>query len=141
MSREISESEWRAAGEADAGRTWQDFSDAELISCDAALAHFDEPSFVYHIPAFMWFAVRHCAVEWRNPAWSLVGGVVFSVTNRDPYNLGRYKKFSSDQREAVIAFLELIAKCSRDNRASYAQKALDRYWKTAEASKPLILVP
>jgi hypothetical protein len=58
MSREISETEWEAAGKIDAGRNWGDFSDEELMSCDAALAHLEEVSFVYYLPAFLLFAVR-----------------------------------------------------------------------------------
>jgi hypothetical protein len=141
MAREISESEWKAAGELDAGRTWLDLRAEDLIACDAALSHFDEASFVYHIPAFMLFAVHHRAVEWKHPAWSLVGGIVFSLTNRSAYSLGRYKRFTSDQRKAVISFLAFIAEDGRDSNASDAQKALDRYWMTDDASKPLIIVP
>lgn len=51
MSREISEKEWRAAGEVDAGRSWQDYGDGELMACDVALAHLDEEAFVYYLPA------------------------------------------------------------------------------------------
>jgi len=72
MSRRISDDEWRRAGELDSGRSWKDFSDDDLIACDAALSHFDEPSFVYYLPAYLVFALRHCAVEWTHPAWSPV---------------------------------------------------------------------
>lgn len=47
MTREISDAEWRAAARKDSGRTWREFSEDELISCDAALAHLEESSFVY----------------------------------------------------------------------------------------------
>ena len=46
MSREISNDEWRRAGELDAARSWKELSDDELMACDTALSHFDEPSFV-----------------------------------------------------------------------------------------------
>ena len=51
MDREIPEKEWKDVGDSDAARTWQDITDEELISCDAALSHFDETSFVYNLPA------------------------------------------------------------------------------------------
>ena len=141
MSREISEKEWKETGLIDEGRTWRDFTDDELIACDAALAHFDELSFVYHLPAFLLFALRHHGVEWSHPAWSLVGSVVFFTTHREPSMLGRYKRLSPSQREAVICFLEFIAEHGRGSNGPDARKALSRYWKTAEASKPLIVVP
>ena len=45
MSREITDEEWRRAGELDRGRSWNEFSDDNLIACDAALSHLDEQSF------------------------------------------------------------------------------------------------
>jgi len=141
MSREIPDREWNDAGKIDAGRTWRDFTDEDLKACDVALAHFDEPSFIYHLPAFLLFAVRYCTVEWPHPAEHLVGTVVFSVTHRSPYTLGRYKRLSAEQRMAVIAFLELIAAEGNHNERPLAQKALARYWKTDEGTKPIIVVP
>jgi len=141
MSREITDEEWRRSGELDRGRSWNEFSDANLIACDAALSHLDEQSFVYYLPAYLLFALRYCTVEWQHPAWTLVGAVVFSVTHRTPYTLGRYKKLTPDQREAVIAFLRFVAKCRTDSIASDAQQALARYWLTHEATKPLIILP
>lgn len=140
MSREISENEWTHADKLDAGRSWKEFSDDELIACDAALSHFDEPSFVYYLPAYLVLALRHCVVERPHPAWPAVGSVVFSVTHRTPYTLGRYKKLNSEQREAVIAFLRYVARCRTDSIASGAHKALTRYWMTDEAAKPLVII-
>jgi hypothetical protein len=141
MSREIPETEWEAAGKIDAGRNWGDFSDEELMSCDAALAHLEEVSFVYYLPAFLLFAVRHCNARWSDPTESLVGSAVFSVTHLEPYSLGRYKRLTSEQRAAVIAFLEFMTENGNVHRRPQAQNALKRYWRTDEASKPLIIVP
>jgi hypothetical protein len=141
MAREIPENEWKDAGKRDAGRTWQDLTDEEIISCDAALSHFDEASFVYHLPAFLLFAVRNCSVDWPDPSEPTVGSVVFSVTHRTPHTLGRFKRLSTEQRAAVVAFLELIAEKGSPYERPEAQKALDRYWKTDEASKPFFVIP
>jgi hypothetical protein len=141
MSRAISDKEWNDAGKIDAGRTWQDVTDEEVVACDAALAHFDEESFIYYLPAFLIFALRHCDVVWPHPAWDTVGNVVFFVTHREPSMLGRYKRLSASQRQAVICFLEFIAEHGRGSNAPDAQKALKRHWKTDEATKPLIVVP
>lgn len=141
MSREITEREWNEAGQADAGRAWSDFSDQDLMACDSALSHFDETSFVYYLPAFLLFAVRHCSVTWPNPAERLFGSVVFAVTHRTPYSLSRFKRLSTEQRAVVVAFLELVANIGNDQERPQAEKALLRYWKTDEASRPLILIP
>ena len=141
MSREISEKEWDAAGAVDAGRNWQEFADEELMVCEVALAHLEEEAFVYYLPAFLRFAVRHCAAGWPDPTESLVGSAVFSVTHRSPYSLGRYKRLNPEQRAAVVAFLEFMAENGNDNERPQAEKALKRYWKTDEASQPLIIVP
>jgi hypothetical protein len=141
MDREISQKEYKDVGDRDAGRTWQDITDEEVISCDAALSHFDEASFVYYLPAYLLFAVRNCSAGWPDPAESTVGSVVFSVTHRSPYTLGRFKRFSAEQRAAVIAFLELISEKGNHHERPEAQKALERYWKTDEASKPFLIAP
>lgn len=141
MSREISEEEWQEAGRIDEGRTWRELTDEQLMACDAALAHFDDASFVYHLPAYVLFALRHHSVEWPHPAWSLFGSVVFFTTSRTPSMLGRYKRLSPLQRAAVICFLEFIAEHGSGSNASYAEKALSRYWKTDAATQPLIVTP
>jgi hypothetical protein len=141
MTRKIPEQEWNDAGKRDVGRTWQDLTDEELISCDAALSHFDESSFVYYLPAYLLFAVRNHNADWSDPADTTVGSVVFSVTHRTPYTLARFKQFSTEQRAAVIAFLELIAEKGNEYERPEAQKSLERYWKTDEASKPFFTIP
>ena len=141
MARDIPKDEWDSAGKLDANRTWKEFSDEELMLCDTALAHMDEESFVYYLPAFLLFALRHCNVAWSHPASTLVGSAVFSVTHRSPYSLSRFKKFTPEQREAVVCFLEYMTRYGDDHNASHSKKALERYWKTDEAGKPLIIVP
>jgi len=141
MDREIPEEEWSAAGKADAGRNWMDFKDTELMARDEALAHLDEAAFVYYLPAFLLFAVRHCNSDFSDSAAPLVGTTVFSVTHFSPYSLGRYKRLDVAQREAVIAFLEFIATHANKYQQEQASKALAVYWKTDEASKPLIIIP
>jgi hypothetical protein len=141
MIREITETEWEAAAVLDAGRSWQRFADEELMACDAALAHLEEQSFVYYLPAFLRFAVCHCTAIWPNPAESLLGAVIFAVTDNTPYSLGRYKRLNASQREAVIAFLEFMARNDSLYERRMAEQSLTRYWKTDEVTKPLIIVP
>ena len=141
MSRRISEEEWIAVGLPDAGRTWQEFTDDELLQFELSLAHFDEESFVYYLPAYLRFAVRYCDVDVLHQASNLKGSAVFSVTHRTPYTLGRFKKLSPAQRGAVVCFLKFMTEHGDAFNADLAQKALERYWETDEADKPLIIVP
>jgi hypothetical protein len=140
MTREISEDEWARTGELDAGRSWKDFSDDELLACEAALSHLDEPSFIYYLPAYLIFALRHFGADWQDTAWELVHATVFAVTNRTPYTLSRFKKFSPAQREAIVAFLKFFASHRTDGIGSDAQEALARYWLTKKAAEPLIVI-
>jgi hypothetical protein len=95
---------------------------------------------VYYLAAFLSFAVRHYNARWPAPQEPLLGSVVFAVTHRTPGTLDRFKRLSPQQREAVAAFLELVAEQGNDQERPQAQKALARYWKTDEASKPLIII-
>lgn len=121
----------------DAGRTWDTFPDTDLISCDAALSHLDEPGFVYYLPAFLLLALKHIDVEWDHPAWMVAGGAVFAVTDRSGYSLSRFARFTPAQVAATRAFLEFVANSGTDH-ARDAQLALDRYWNTDREGKFLI---
>jgi hypothetical protein len=59
IRREISEDEWRRAANEDKDQTWPMLSDAGLMECYCALSHFDDQSFICHLPAFLTFAIRH----------------------------------------------------------------------------------
>ena len=135
IRRRISESEWLQAANQDAGQTWQTLSDAALMECSCALSHFDEASFIYHLPAFLRFAVRNVATPFLTPEQSLVGAVVFAVTQRSPYSLARYASLTSAQRAVVVSFLRFIALQSK-RHGQDAQKALERYW--LKPPEPLI---
>lgn len=141
MDREISEEEWDAAARSDAGRNWQAFSDEELESREEALAHLDETAFVYYLPAFLLFTIRHCNADMSDLAQRLVGSTVFFVTHLSPYSLGRYKRLSAAQRAAVISFLEFMEANGSKYERPQATQGLTLYWKTDEASKPLVIVP
>jgi hypothetical protein len=138
MSRELTEAEWEAAGAQDSGRTWQAFTEDELIACDSALSHLDESDFIYYLPAFLLLALRHLEVKWDHPAWTITGSAVFSVTSRSGYSLSRFARFTPEQVAAVTAFLNAVAQSSGSN-AQDARVALDRYWNTDRAGKFLLL--
>ncbi len=129
MARDITRQEWREAGRSDAGRTWNQFDEQELISCNDALAHLDEASFAYYLPAFMLFAIKYCDAGCPHEASELVGTTVFSVTHRSPYSLSRFDKLSPSQRDAVISFLDHMSEHGDPYNSDLAVKSLRRYWR------------
>jgi hypothetical protein len=130
LSREIPESEWSEAARLDLDRNWRSYSDDELIACEAAVAHLPDDAFTYYLPAFLSFAAKHVNVRWPRPEWELVGAVVFSITNRSPFNLARFKRLTTLQRAVVVQFLEIVGSSTEQAHAADAEKALARYWKT-----------
>jgi hypothetical protein len=137
LSREITPEEWEAEGAKDRGVIWTAIEVSALLECEAALSHLDEDAFVYYLPAFICFAIRHLDSPDHDHA-SLVGATVFAVTHRSNYNLSRLKRLSDAQIDAVISFLRLI----RDGGgfdATLADKALQRYWETPDARRPTLI--
>jgi len=127
IRRHIGDAEWREAARRDAGQTWKGLSDTSLMECPCALSHLDEQSFIYHLPAFLTFAVRHVAAPFLTVEQDLVGSVVFAVTDRSPYSVARHVLLTSPQRDAVVSFLQFIQSCGQ-RHGQDAQKALERYW-------------
>jgi len=140
LDRAISDDEWDKEGQKDRHIFWPDLSIDQLVECEAALAHFDEQSFVYYLPAFLRAAVQNADVDVLHPLSGIVGSTVFSVTDRSNYNLARLKRLTHQQIDCVIEFLKYISAHSRF-RSQDAEKALKRYWLTPEARRPLIYVP
>ena len=141
MAREITDVEWKAAADSDGQKNWRDYSDDDLLARKSALAHLEPDGFVYYLPAFLCFALRHYRDEWTNHAWSLSGSAVFFVTERSPYMLTRYERFTPAQRDAVVSFLEFIAQEGQWSESQQAEKALKRYWKNPKPATVTIHVP
>jgi len=125
--RKISDEEWARATETDKNRTWRSYLDDELVACRSALAHLTGDAFVYYLPAFIGSAARHIKADWKDKHWALVGAVIFYLTDRSPYNLGRLDLLSPEQRKAAIYLLKLAAKSEIDE-SSDAEESLARYW-------------
>ena len=137
MRREIGEAEWEAEGRRDSGVCWTQVPADTLIECDAALSHLSEEAFVYYVPAYMRFSMQ-CLTRPIGGPNDVLGTTVFHLTDRANYSLGRYKRLSEAQIQAVIAFLRAV----RDGGGFYgdlAAKALQRYWETPESRRPSII--
>jgi hypothetical protein len=134
IRRTISESEWRQAASRNAGSTWAVVSDSTLIECSCALSHLDEQSFIYYLPAFLAFAIRHVDTSFLTPEQYLVGSILFAVTDRSALSLSRYALLTPLQREAVVSFLQFMQQS--EPHGQDAQKALERFW--LKRPQPLI---
>jgi len=135
IRRDIGDGEWQGAAKRDAGETWAMLSDTSLMECSCALSHFDEQSFIYHLPAFLAFAVHHVAAPFLTVEQNLVGSVVFAVTDRSPYSVARFVRLTPGQRAAVVSFLRFMQFHSQ-RHGEDAQKALERYW--LKPSEPFV---
>jgi len=97
MSRCITTPKWEAERLKDGAIPWPMLSDA-LVECRDGLAHLDEESFAYYLGGFLRFAVNHLDASLLSPEDELLGSVVFSVTQRSNYNLGRLKRKNHTHR-------------------------------------------
>jgi len=141
LTRTITSEEWAAAHAKDGHIHWTDISDASLLEFNDALAHLDEEAFAYYLGAFLRFGVRHVAGKVLSREAELLCSIVFSVTHRSNYNLGRLKRLNDVQIECVARFLQFLVEFS-STHTTEAADALARYWLTPEARRrSIVYVP
>jgi hypothetical protein len=138
LSKKISDAEWEAEGARDRGLSWSQVADEQLVECEAAISHLDEESFVYYLPAFLRFAVRHVDVGISGENGILMNSILFGVTNLSNYNLGRLKRLNEGQIACVTEFLQFFAERS-ECYGSDASEALKHYWLTPDAHRKTII--
>ncbi len=138
LSREISSVEWEAEGAKDRSLSWMQIPDEQLIECEAGISHLDDDAFVYYLPAFLHFAVRHIDVGIAGSEGTLMNAIIFAVTNFSNYNLGRLKRLNEAQIVCVTEFLQFIAQ-HNETYGSDAVEALNNYWLTSDAKRKTII--
>jgi hypothetical protein len=137
LDREISEAEWDATGRLDRCVSWKGVASVTLIECDAALSHITEDGFVYYIPAYMRLALRQL-MDSVDPQWGAYGSTVSHLSGTSNYALGRYKRFTDPQIDAVIAFLQRV-RTAGGFEGKMAAEGLVKYWETHEARRRTII--
>ena len=137
LDREISQEEWDTTGRIDHAVVWKDIQPSVLIACDAALSHISEVGFVYYIPAYMRLALNQLGAV-ADPQWEAFGSTIFHLTDRSNYTLGRFKRFSDTQIDAVTDFLRQI-RAAGGFEEKMAEEALEAYWETSEARRRTII--
>jgi hypothetical protein len=142
MSREISEQEWEAAKLLDPETDWRHVPALSLDECDAALSHATPLSWLFYIPAYMKRALE--LLDDDSPDSNLPGSVIFHLSFQRSqqglswYALERFKQLTSQQVEAVVAFLNYIVAHPSEStwNADRATEALNSYWGLPASKRP-----
>lgn len=137
MSRPIADSEWKEAGRNRIDTVWTEVPDSEIEECGCVLAHMGPKEFLYYLPAYIRYSLRH----YRRPIWEtdIIGATVFSVypskkneaTYR--YTMNQLSLLNQTQKELIIEFLEFVSRYAEDVQKPGAKVALERYWLTKDA--------
>jgi hypothetical protein len=101
---------------------WSEVPDEKLRCFNNVLNFLDGKGWVFYIPAFMIWVLRHLddtTGEHRDLGWS----TVYSITNGGT----RSRLLNADQAQSVCRFLQYLARHFKDWQ-SEAQKALDLCW-------------
>lgn len=132
MAGEITDEAWSDAGRNRVDDCWQELPDSEIEECECILAHMGAEEFLYYLPAYMHYSVRHVTTPISEN--DILGTTVFSLfpstQNADLYN---YKEkqlslLTRKQRNVVIEFLKFVASNACSVQRPDAEKALIRYW-------------
>jgi uncharacterized protein DUF6714 len=147
MSREITDEEWESARGRDSQLDWRDVPSAYLDECDAALAHLSPQGWHFYLPAYLRRALELLEVDLLS-TW-LPGSVIFFLNFPPPskgldwYRLERFKRLSTDEVRAVVAFLEYVVANPTNDVPSYSEdaaRALKRYWSLSPHERPQGLI-
>lgn len=85
---------------------WQDLPDSHIEKCTYALPHLDSQGMHYYLPALICHYLR--SQRLRGSHHSLLFTLEPSTGDLKTYQRKRFKPFTFEQREAILAFLEFI---------------------------------
>jgi len=132
MSREITDSEWDAAGFGRTDTRWQEIPDSEIQECGVLLAHMQARDFLYYLPAYMLKAVRD--IQDGSTGSEIVGSFVSCVypsnrsTSSRAYTLSQLSLLTQPQWHAISEFLKFVAEFGDDHDRAEASKVIQRFW-------------
>lgn len=120
--------DWLEPGTIEPANAWPDLAEQHLLDAGDAPLVLDGPAFVYYLPAFLVFVVRHLddAATLKRGAMMLAQALS-TVTDLGARNLASYAQLDRLQRAAVVAVLRHVAARSVIHGPE-AQRALQRYW-------------
>lgn len=137
MSGDISASDWARAANLRVDAIWQDIPDVEIKECGNQLAHMQADEFLYYLPAYMRYAVKHVTLSiWES---DILGGVVFSlspksqITALNLYHLAQLVLINKSQKNSIVNFLNFLATTADEVHRPDAMKAIERYWNHSDA--------
>jgi hypothetical protein len=122
MTREITAEEWAQAGRKRADTKWQDIPDSEIEECDCQLAHMQAKEFLYYLPAYMRYSVKH----YQRPIWEtdIIGSSVCSLYPSS----SQLSLLNGAQKLVIVQFLKFVESMADDVQRPYATIALERFW-------------
>lgn len=110
------------------GATWPDSGDQHLLDGADAPVLIDGPAFVYYLPGYLVYALRHLDDHARVVGGTtLLAQAISIVTDLSPRSIDNYVQLDTRQRDAVVAVLRHVARFSVVHGRE-AQRALERHW-------------
>lgn len=104
---------------------WQAIPPEDLQRCYSSLSFFDADGMRFHLPAFI-LAELEGKVD---------AGIIFHLTQLDDFGLSKFSTLDSEQRTAVLEFLEW---CLGEDEYEFDHpaiiRAIDAYWRNKHHS-------
>jgi hypothetical protein len=120
--------DWLDSGESSLTASWPDLAEQHLLDGNDAPVFLDGPAFVYYLPAFLVFALRHlddAATLKRGKL--MLAQALSTVTDTSARHIANYAQLDRPQRAVIVAVLRHVATHSVIHGPE-AQRALTRYW-------------
>lgn len=141
MSREITAKEWYLAGKNRVDNSWQEIPDSEIEECDVLLSHMIDGEYIYFLPAYMIYSLKHYTSSALASDSFILGSTIYSLSAaskqidlRD-YQISKFKLINETQKAAIVEFLRFIAMSQESIYGNDALAALNSYWESSEELK------
>ena len=124
----VSEARRDKARKRDLDLRWQDIPADHIMRCPNALPHLDPVSFRFYIARFMVWTLNHYTRDKTMVSdHTIYAFCLHSDAEINRYMHRRFATLSEPQRDAVCAFLRLMADAPMHVDARVAQRALDMH--------------
>jgi hypothetical protein len=130
MTRPITDAEWNQAGRNRVDKTWMEIPDSEIEECDVQLSHMMNNEFVYFLPAYMRYSLKH----YPNDREFVLGSTIFSLSAGSKegelsiFKTSKFDCLNDVQKSAVAEYLRFIAGLDDPIHSEDANAALISYW-------------
>ncbi len=143
MAGEITDEEWFLAKINRADNHWIELTDKVLKESDCVLAHMEADEFLYYLPAYMRYSVKHLDLT----VDIITTSVIFNLDPLDTnlslkaFTFSKYKKINSAQRKCIINFLNYISLRGNPFDKESSRRALKFWADNSRSLESAIIVP